>query len=86
MTYRGSVAELRTGLLEAYVTGGRSASPPPWLTFGGAGQNRAFICPTVDSLQWQKKFLPCSTRPPVGARQGSFHMYGSAERSSSACS
>ncbi len=35
VTYSGSVAEARTGLLEAHVTGARSAHPPPWLTFGG---------------------------------------------------
>lgn len=35
----GSVAEAGGGVLETYVTGARSASPPPWLTFGGSGQN-----------------------------------------------
>ncbi len=34
-TYSGSVAEARTGLLEAHVTGARAAHPPLWLTFGG---------------------------------------------------
>lgn len=34
-----SVAEAGGGLLETHVTGARSADPPPWLTFGGAGQN-----------------------------------------------
>lgn len=32
------MAEVSGGLLEAHVTGTRSASPPPWLTFGGSGQ------------------------------------------------
>lgn len=36
-----SVADAGTGLLETYVTGARSARAPPWLTFGGTGQNRA---------------------------------------------
>ncbi len=35
------VADAGTGLLETHVTGARSAGPPPWLTFGGAGQNCA---------------------------------------------
>lgn len=84
MTYRGSVAELRTGLPEAYVTGARSASPPPWLTFGGAGQNRASICPTVDSLQWQK--LPALIdEAPGGCEAGALSHVPVTERSGSAC-
>ncbi len=35
----GSVAETGGGLLETHVTGDHSAHPPPWLTFGGSGQN-----------------------------------------------
>lgn len=34
-----SVAETGRWLLEAHVTGARSTHPPPWLTFGGSGQD-----------------------------------------------
>ncbi len=33
------VAEVGGWLLETHVTGTQSASPPPWLTFGGSGQD-----------------------------------------------
>ncbi len=37
----GNVADAGTGLLETHVTGACSADSPPWLTFGGPGQNCA---------------------------------------------
>lgn len=43
VTYGSSVAGAGTGLLETHVTGDRSAHPPPWLAFGGSGQNPSSI-------------------------------------------
>lgn len=70
VTNGGSVAEAGGGLLETHVTGARSTHPPPWLTFGGAGQNwdADNRTSTVTLSNWTAGYLGCS-RTRVRARR-----------------
>ena len=57
------------GLRETHVTGVRSAYPPPWLTFGGSGQNSL----QLDNTKPELKPHPRSSTPttPVPPTPGS---------------